>query len=543
MVKTDKDWYGSLAVYDQPFDQTKWDKLLKNYDLHCHKIIKAAVVDIGESAKAKSERIAWLEQDYVRWFEYYFHRYAKVQCAPFHHVFADKIISSRKSKTQGKIYRSGAKSVHANVGVSMFLYVTEHLKGIQTHFHLLIGETETKAKRLLGDIQSEFEYNQRFINDYGRKVSKGTWSDGDFMTTDGARFVALGFGQSPRGIREGAERPTYISIDDVDTKKHVNNNVIMQDGVDYITGEVMGCFDASDYSTERMVYVNNDFHKNSITHRLEAWFNKAIQIDQRNKRKSNYYVLVVCAVTDLKTFTPTWPAKATSGYWREKYEKDESAFLREYMHQHVEKGKKFKAEYMQWKEMLPLDQYDALLCVGDLSYKAQGDFKAFFLMGKAKREIHFIHTFCRQSDRSEVAEWLYNLYEDKKLHIYNIRFFFDGLFAQDQFTNDFDAEGEVRGYYIPVEPNVKSYGDKANHIESVLGFFKRLWVFWNIEEKEHADQIEAIEQHLKFEKGSTANDDAPDGGAVGIKELNIATFVESFDPRIIARENYVSSEY
>jgi hypothetical protein len=527
---------------DHTFSEVKWDRLIKNYETHCQKIVKAASIDIGESSKAKTARIKWLEEDYIRWFEYYFPHYAKVKCAPFHRVLAERIIKNRKSKTQGKIYRSGAKSVHANMGVSMYLYVTEHLHGIP-HFHLLMGETEPKARRLLGDIQSEFEYNQRFINDYGRKISKGSWSDGDFMTVDGARFVSLGFGQSPRGIREGAERPTYISIDDVDTKKHINNNTIMADSVDYITGEVMGCFDAADNSIERLVYVNNDFHKNSITHRLEAWFNKAIQIDERKKIKSDYFVLSVSAVTDLKTFTPTWPEKTTSAYWRAKYEKDEFAFLREYMHIHVEKGKKFKPEHMQWKEMLSLELYDALLVIGDLSYKEKGDYKSMYLMGKTKKEFHIIHSYLRQSDRSLVAEWTYDLYEERKLSDFNVRYLIDGLFAQDQFVDDFDAEGDIRNYYIPIEANKKKYGEKADHIESVLGRFNRRWVFFNIDERGLQDQIETIDQFLGFEKNSQINDDGPDAIAVGIKELSAVTFVEQFDPRIIAREGYVNSDY
>lgn len=305
----------------------------------------------------------------------------------------------------------------------------------------------------------------------------------------------------------------------------------------------MGCFDAADDAIERLVYVNNNFHKNGITNRLKAWFKRAIELDERRGDKSDYFVLTVCAVTDLKTFTPTWPEKTSSAYWQAKYEKNETAFKREYMHIHVQKGKKFKEEFMQWKEMLKLDLYDALLFVGDLSYKEQGDYKSMYLMGKTKKEFHVIHSFLRQCDRSMVAEWVYDKYEDSKLNNFNVRYLIDGLFAQDEFVEDFDAEGEIRGYFVPVEANKKKYGEKVDHIESVVGRFKRLWVFWNIEEKGNQDQIDTIDQLLGFEKGSGMNDDGPDAIAVGIKELTMATFVEQFDPRIIVRESYVDTDY
>ena len=516
----------------------KWQKLIKAYELHCLRIAKATTVDIGESANDRGKRIKHLEAKYIRWFNYYLKHYAKVECAPYHEKLANKVISNKKSKTLARIFRSGAKSVHINIGIPLFLYVTGEL-----NFMLLIGETETKAKQLLGDIQAELEFNQRFINDYGRQLSKGSWADGNFFTSTGKRFIALGFGQSPRGLREGSQRPDYISIDDVDTKKHLNNSKIMADAVDYINEEVMGVFDSSDDSTERLVFANNDFDKRSITHRLMQSFNKNIQIDKENGEKSDYYVLTVTAVKDLINFEPNWPQKTTSEYWRKKYQKNPKAFLREYMHIHVDEGKVFKADYFRHDKMLRLNQYDALIFIGDLSYKDKGDFKGMYLIGKKGKEYHIIHCFLRQTSRRVVAGWLYDKYEDRNLGRYNIRYLIDGLFAQDEFVNDFDSEGEERGFYIAVIANKEKYGDKFNHIESIEGRFLRGWIIFNIDEKDSPDQITTIEQFLAFEKGSQSNDDGPDAIAVGIKELDKATFIEKFEPMISYRETYEDQHY
>lgn len=506
---------------------SKWIKLLDNYDLHCQRVIKSTIVDNAETAIDKYKRVKKLEKGYVNWFEFYFPHYAKVKCADYHKTLANKIIKNKKVKLLAEIYRSGGKSVHIDMGIPLYLYLALG----ELKFMLLLGETETKAKQLLSDIQAELMYNQRLINDYGNKFKKGDWSDGNFYTSDGIRFMSLGFGQSPRGLREGSQRPDYIAIDDVDTKKHVNSDRIMGESLDYILEEVMGCFDASDSSIERLVFANNNFHKNSITNRLKKAFQHYQNIDKQSGEKSLYEIISVCAVEDLTNFIPTWSEKTTSKYWRDKYTKNPRSFLREYMHIHVSEGKVFKAEDMQWKEVLPLSKYEALIFIGDLSYKDKGDYKAMFLIGKIIREYHIIFSFTRQTSRRIAASWLYDLYEDKKLHQYDkIRYLFDGLFAQDDFVNDFDREGDDRNYHIAIIPNKKSYGNKFDHIESILGVFLRKWVFWNMAEKNNSDQIDAIDQFLAFEKGSQANDDAPDAVAVGFKELDKATFIEKFEP-------------
>lgn len=126
--------------------------------------------------------------------------------------------------------------------------------------------------------------------------------------------------------------------------------------------------------------------------------------------------------------------------------------MREYMHVHVEDGKVFKAEDIQWKKMLPLNEYDALVFYGDLSYKAQACHKGMILVGKKDREFHFIYCFLRQQSRTVLAKWLYDLYETTELHnCRKVRYWIEGLFSMDEFVNDFDAEGDARGYYIPVK--------------------------------------------------------------------------------------------
>lgn len=511
----------------------RFEKLLQRYDQHCINVRKATFVTLGESVEEKTKRLAWEETEYTQWFEKKFPHYATVPCPKYIKKIAKLVIANKKIKLLAEIFRSGGKSVHITMGLPLYLYLVKK----EMWFMVLIGETEIKAKQLLSDIQAELMYNEILKNDYGSKFKQGDWSDGNFYTSDGVRFMGLGFGQSPRGLREGARRPDYIVPDDVDTKRHVNNDRIMREAVDYIMEEVMGCFDSSDKSTERFLYSNNNFHKNSITNRLKKEFELYQLKDKEAQKRSNYEIITVTAVKDLINFEPAWPEKTTAEYWRDKYNKRPRSFMREYMHMHVQDGKIFKAEYMQWKEMLPLNKYETLIMYGDLSYKDQGDYKAMILVGRTGKEFHVIHTLCRQTSRRRVAQWVYDLYESRKLIAFNIRYKIEGLFAMDEFISEFDHEGAERGYYIAVVADKRGKTNKYDRIESIEGHFERRWVFFNEKEKGTVDQGELVDQLLAFEKGSQTNDDGPDCLHGAFDDLTRSTFTDKFQPRITERRN------
>jgi predicted phage terminase large subunit-like protein len=495
------------------------------------------VVDDVETEAERKKRIRFLEADYVRWFEYYFPNYAKKKCAKFHKRLSNDIIKNKRVRELMEAFRSAGKSVHIDMGIPLYLYYA--LKDL--HFMLLIGETETKAAKLLGDIQAQIEFNPRLIRDYGKRQQIGDWAEGDFTTSDGVKFMSLGFRQNPRGAREGDARPDYIVVDDVDNKNHVNNDRLMKEGVDYITEDVWGCFDADDDATERFVYANNNFHKNSITNRLKSYFLTEKQKLKQTGDEDIFNVLTVNAVKDLTSFEPSWPEKTTAEYWKKKFNSmPYRSFMREYMNTHIADGSVFKNDDIIFGPMLPLGDYEALVFYGDLSYKDKGDFKGLILVGKTGRQFHIIFTYLRRASRAMAAEWLYDLYEDKHLGRYNIKYMIEGLFAMDEFVNDFDNEGDRRGYYIPVVADERGKANKFDRIEGMSGYFERHNVIFNIAEKECPDQVTLRDQFLAFEKGSQANDDGPDAVHGAFKELFTITRVDRFPVQTQSRAEALS---
>lgn len=504
-------------------DNTKYLKLIADYDKHAAMIAQASEYDVFEKPDEKLRRIRHNEADYARWFEFMFPMYAKAKCAWFHIWLANLIIRHKRIRLLAALFRSAAKSVHFDMGIPLYLHLVKH----EMTFMLLVGETEPKANALLSGIQAQFQYNKRLINDYGQLFNHGDWAEGNFLTTDNVRYMALGFMQNPRGVREGAERPNYIVVDDVDSKRHVNNDRMMREAVDFIIEDIWGTFDTDENAIERFVFTNNNFHRNSITNRLTELFTSVIQKQKEDKKAGiarptgfvKYEVLTLNAVKSLDTFEPNWPEKSSAEYWRAKFESmPYRSFMREYMNTHIQDGAIFKYEDILYCHPSKLKDYDQLCFYGDLSYKDKGDFKALVLVGRMDKEFHIILSYVRRKSRADAAAWLYDQYEKYKLQNFNIRYYIEGLFAMHEFVSDFDAEGEKRGYYIPVVADKRPKSEKFDRIESLSGHFERHNVYFNINNS--TDQQTLLDQLLAFEKGSQANDDGPDAIHGAIAYLN-----------------------
>ncbi|MDX2304620.1 MAG: hypothetical protein NW226_17560 [Microscillaceae bacterium] len=491
---------------------------LEAYVKYCEDLQAATSIIPEETREEKQNRIDRLlkPENYNDFFVYYFPHFASrrdgssVDCAPYHIEIFNTLVKNETIDIVFEGHRGCAKSTHANIGYPINMMLTNKMK-----YMLLVGETEPKAAILLSGIQAELEYNQRLINDFGKQVVSGSWTNGDFQTKSGAYFSSLGLGQNPRGLRKRQYRPDYTVCDDLDNKRRCNNLRLITEAVEWIIDDLMECFDQD---IRRFMLVNSRIHNNSILAKIikalpKCKHFKVNAIDQNGN--------------------PTWQAKYTKAYWDKiQARKTYRSFQREYMNNPIESGKIFRAEYIQRKETLPLDQYESLVVYGDLSYKDQGDFKALKFWGKTGREFHRIAVFCRQTSRHEAASWLYDLYEDMNLKHYNVTYQIEGLFAMDEFVNDFDIEGDKRGYHIPVVPDKSSKSNKFDRIEAISGFWIRRNVWYNILTQGSADEEAEMDQLMSFEKGSNAPDDAPDCDAGAFSILNADTFIQKAEIRI-----------
>lgn len=465
------------------------DALKKWYE-HCTRVQAATTFVVDETPAEKYARIKRAITDYRFFVHYYFPHYAKCDCADFQVRAAKKVLSDHKIKGLFKWARGHAKSTHFDVFIPLWLKIQNPR---QINVMVLVSKSEDAACTLLSDIQAELEYNQLYINDFGEQKSVGSWTDGEFITQDGCAYFACGRGQSPRGLRYREDRPDYIIIDDIDDDEIVENERRVRKAHSWVNEALYGTLDGG---RGRFIMVGNLIGKVSIMSIYEK--QKGVYINQVNildskDRVSWYQKWSRKEVADLEDFM---------GY---------RSFQKEYMNNPITEGAVFHNDWIRYTKILPLKYYERLILYIDPSFKSsrKNDYKAAKLWGSIGRQLHCIDAFCRQCSISEMVRWVYDLYERTR-EVAAVSFYMEANFLQDIILDEFEIEGDLRGYQLPILPDRRSKPDKFARIEAISPLWERGFTFYNEDKINDKDMTVAIDQTLCFEKGSNAHDDSPD---------------------------------
>lgn len=486
----------------------KFEKALLDFDQHCSNIRSRTQINADEPTKERLKRIERARKDYAFFVEFYFPHYAKYKCAKFHLDVANKIKESQSIRAVIEWARGHAKSTHAGIFIPMWLKIQ---KNREFNVMVLVSKSEDMADKLLSDIQAELQSNQRYIHDFGEQVQFGSWAEGEFMTRDGCGFFSRGKGQSPRGMRAREWRPDYVVIDDLDDDEEVQNPKRIQKSLDWVLEALFG---ALDMGRGRFIMVGNRIHKKSVL---------ALMAE-----RPGVHHTVINALD--KDGHPSW---------KEKYTKEEiesaCAFMgyrrsqKEYFNNPITEGTVFKEEFIKWKKMLPLNNYDALIAYCDPSFKgtSKNDYKAIRLWGKAGNELHLIDCFVRQASVSAMVKWFYDLHESLPEDVI-VDYIMEANFIQDMLLEEFTTEGDERGYQLPIRGDYRKKPDKFQRIEALSPLYERGFVYYNIDRKDDPDMMTGKEQLLAIEKGSTTADDAPDADEGAIWHLQRVARAQKF---------------
>lgn len=488
---------------------------LEEWKEHCNRVQSITSLDpaVHESAAEKQKRIHKLLNSYPDFCEYYFPHFLTlrdkvtgevlrtVHNAPFHNSAAIKVRNTPNLKAVFKWPRGHAKSTHFDIFLPLWLkFQQKPLINVM----VVVGKSEDSAKTLLSDLQAELEFNQRIIADFGVQKSMGDWTDGEFVTQDDFACFARGRGQSPRGLRYKESRPDYIVIDDLDDDELCRNERRVDELTQWVKEALFG---ALDVGRGRFIMVGNLISKTSVLANIAA--------------TKGVYVSEIKAVDD--EGNPVWTEK-----WTKEEAKAAADFMgyrawnKEFMNNPITEGSIFKNDWIRYKKILPWNRYDEIICYIDPSFKPKtsNDYKACRVWGKTKKELHLLDCYVRQDTVSGMVRWLYNLQE---IHPdVSIAFFMEANFMQDIILDEFTAEGELRGYQLPVMPDKRKKPDKIQRIESISPLWERGFVFYNLEKKNDPDMQTGIEQTLALQRGSSFHDDAPDAdeGAIYILQRN-----------------------
>lgn len=483
---------------------------------HCKRIqsITDTTTLANETPAQKDRRKERLLSNYAAFCEYYFPHFLTlrdkttgevvrtVHNAPFHNQAARKVMETPNLKAVFMWPRGHAKSTHFDIFMPLWLMLRPKRL---INFMVVVGKSQDSANRLLGDIQAELEYNQRIIADFGQQKNLGLWTAGEFKTASGVKFLAVGRGQSPRGLREREARPDYIVIDDLDDDELCRNEKRVHDLTDWVKEALFG---ALDVGRGRFLMVGNLISKTSVLANIAA--------------TRGVFVSKVQAID-----------KNGEPVWKEKWTKEDAqeyrdfvgyrAWEKEMMHNPIVDGTIFRADWIRYKPMQSLRKYDMLVCYTDPSFKSTtaNDYKASRLWGKVGNELHLIDCYVRQDTVGGMVRWLYDLYERTRDKV-AVQFFMEANFMQDVILDEFAVEGNLRGYQLPIMPDKRKKPEKIQRIEAISPLWERGYVYYNEKLKDSPDMQVGIEQTLALERGSRVHDDAPDAdeGAIWLLQRN-----------------------
>jgi len=451
-------------------------------------------IEPGKSEADIQKHRQWLEEHDDEWCKFFFPKYASAPFASFHLKFLNRIIHNPEWYEVLSWSRELGKDT-----VTMFGVLKLALTG-KKKFVVFTSSSEDAACDLLMPYMINLENNQRIIAYYGTQKNYGTWEEGDFTTTSGVTFIALGKGQSPRGKKNEEIRPDVIIASDFDTDESVRNAEI----------------------------VKKDF----------AWFESAL-IPTRSISKPLLVLILgniiakICCVTlaalksdhhDIinirdKNGKSTWPEKNTEEMIDRVLSKiSTKAAQQEYFNNPLSEGETFKE--ITWGKVPPLGTLKYVVAYADPSpsnkdkQKAGGSFKSVFLMS-FKEGKYYVHTgFLEQVPNAQFVEWFYAIrdYVNGKTQVYN---YVENNTLQDPFYEQvfiplFASIGKEKGQ-IGIIPDPRKKPDKFVRIEGNLEPINRNGqLIFNIDERDNPNMLRLEEQFLLINPQMKSPSDGPD---------------------------------
>ncbi|MCY4418887.1 MAG: hypothetical protein OXB93_03460 [Cytophagales bacterium] len=452
-----------------------------------------------ESSAEQERRISRLLRPahYGEFFMYYFgsssgFSLGDAPCSPFHKRAYRKLLSDRLLTQFRLWFRGSAKSIQTNVGNVFALKCLG-----ETRFMLLVGMNRARACLLLSDLQVQLQYNERIIRDFGNQVLHGNWREGAFETRDGSYFMSLGIEQPFRGLRRGSHRLDLVVVDDVEDRKKARNQRLIQERSEKILGDIGGAFSKD---RRRLVISNNYMVKGGIIDCLSRHYKSRSHVNISRVNLSN------------SKGVPTWPAYySRADISRISSQYDSYTLQREFYNRPVEEGRVLREEWIRFVELPDDFTHGGAVGYWDLSYKREGDYKAFALLGQWKTVYVVLDIFCQKTDITTALNWHYTRARDREASGCFSLYYYDATASQEAiFSPVLRDSSRGQEAHIPL-PHRNAAIDKHLRIEATLthAFFNRKIVF-DQSISENPDTVVAVEQLLAFEKGGKSHDDFPD---------------------------------
>ncbi|MDV3880731.1 hypothetical protein BAS06_09410 [Elizabethkingia miricola] len=464
---------------------------------------RSTPVDIHETEAEKKKRIAYLEANPEKWFEYYFPNFCKNKPAVFHLVATKRVLENGEWFEVRSWARGMAKSARTMMEV-LYLSFTRKKKT-----WLMVSNTEDNAIRLLAPYKNVLEANNRIINDYGIQKQVGKWDENEFTSKFGFSFRALGEGQSPRGTRNDATRPDGILIDDFDTDEKCRNKERVKNATDWLLEAVFPTRDDG----ELLIIVNGNI------------------------------IAKYCTITILGELADCWDVvnltdKQGNPNWEDKYPKEtikrmfynskgkrkisKKAEQKEYYNNPNAEGDTFKI--ISYGKCPPIKNCEKVVVYADPSpsnnVEKKNSYKAVIIIGLYNGKYYIYKVWLGKATNSDLVKWLGKAYkylerngiDTKKMWIENNSF--QDPHYQQVLKPLLEKFRKAEGYKIPLREDKRKKADKFERIEGMADENNDGDIIFNQEEKDSPMMVEMEDQWLGVSAESKEMDgpDAVEGG-------------------------------
>lgn len=491
-------------------------KALERYLSTLDTIRASGRVPVAETQAERQARIQRLLKDPIAFAEHYFPHYCTCPCAPFHDEFARWVARDVSWTGFCEWPRGHAKSVWCDIIIPIWLWA----RG-EPMYLVIVGSSYDRAKALLSDTQAEFEANDALIADFGDQRMAGSWEDGYFVTKGGFVGQAIGMGQSVRGLRKQALRPTYIVVDDIETKDLVKNEKRQREMVKWILKDLHGTMDRK---PSRLIKANNRFARSMVQTKLQ-------------EERPNWHVHHVKAF-DPFTYEPTWSGKYTADYWKEKVTTaGRIAVNAEYQHEAHEEGAIFSEDQVNWSDPPRIDHFEALVGHWDIAYAGtkSADYNAVRLWGLKDGKYWLVDCFVKQSKMREAVRWIADKQKAMPESVH-VHWRFESQFWNDEVARTIREVEKEAGRDLRLVKVDAPRAAKYDRILSMESYYQNGRIWYSNKLKGHQDTQMGLAQLMGIEPGYNGHDDAPDADEQAIRYLSTHSRVANYAAPILAPE-------
>lgn len=157
----------------------------------------------------------------------YLSEHCKKALQPFHL----EIIAALETITRerGKQFALAAPRNYGKSTIVTLAYVLWCAVYGHEAFIVIVASTNRRGKELFENIRKEVNDNQRLRRAAPHLVEKpAAWRVDHGMTAGNVKIIVSSVESELRGVRHGAERPTLILCDDIETEKNTRNQQVRE---------------------------------------------------------------------------------------------------------------------------------------------------------------------------------------------------------------------------------------------------------------------------------------------------------------------------